>query len=346
MLAGKLPLQYAGAEKSQPLRKPLLISQRQVSPAVQKRGSRGPGIGNMLHARLLRYLDEVARCGSIRKAGANLNVASSAINRQILAFERELKTPIFQRLPHRVILTAAGELIVGHVRETLRAMATTQAQIEELRGLKRGEISIGVVSGLAGTLTPLAISRFRQSRPRVRFRVTLLSGTEIAQRVAEGDIDLGLGFNLQIDKRLKVLASATSRLGAVVRVGHPLAGRRTVRISDCIGYPICAADRTMAIYALLEGAIAQSAIVLEPIVETNSVEVMRRMTEIENCLTFLSKFETLLSPISDGNLVYIPLQAPKLKDEALMLIGGRKSANRNLDSLVETFRNIMFSLAA
>lgn len=102
----------------------------------------------------------------------------------------------------------------------------------------------------------------------------------------------------------------------------------------------------MAICALLEGAIAQSAIVLEPIVETNSVEVMRRMTQIENCVTFLSKFETLLSPISDGNLVYIPLQAPKLKDEALMLIGGRKSANRKLDSLVETFRNIMISLAA
>ena len=41
----------------------------------------------MLHSRLLKYLDEVARLGSIRKAALRLNVASSAINRQILALE-------------------------------------------------------------------------------------------------------------------------------------------------------------------------------------------------------------------------------------------------------------------
>ncbi len=58
----------------------------------------------MLHSRMLRYLDEVARCGSIRQAAERLNVASSAINRQILALEAELGTPIF----HRFAATAAA----------------------------------------------------------------------------------------------------------------------------------------------------------------------------------------------------------------------------------------------
>ena len=53
----------------------------------------------MLHSRLLRYLDEAARLGSIRKAASRLNVASSAINRQILALEEELGVPIFERMP-------------------------------------------------------------------------------------------------------------------------------------------------------------------------------------------------------------------------------------------------------
>jgi DNA-binding transcriptional LysR family regulator len=298
----------------------------------------------MLHGRLLRYLDEVARCGSIRKAGENLNVASSAINRQILALEKELNTPLFHRLPQRVVLTAAGELLIAHVRETLRAMALTQAQIEEMRGLKRGEISVGVISGLAGTLMPLAIERFRKSRPRVKFKVTLLAGTEIVERVAEGEIDLGIGFNLPIGRKLKILASSTSRLGAVVSADHPLAARRFLRISDCVGYPICAADQTMAIHALLEEAVSQLSINLEPIVETNSVELMRRMTSTENCITFLSKFETLLSQQSDGTLIYIPIQSTRLRDETLMLIGGKKTTNRNLDTLVETFRNLMVNL--
>src|SRR5687768_8646043 len=60
------------------------------------------GTRAMLHSRLLKYLDEVARLGSIRKASARLNVASSAINRQILALENELGAPIFERMPRRL----------------------------------------------------------------------------------------------------------------------------------------------------------------------------------------------------------------------------------------------------
>ena len=47
----------------------------------------------MLHHRLLGYLDEVARSGSIRRAATRLNVASSAVNRQILSLEEEMGTP-------------------------------------------------------------------------------------------------------------------------------------------------------------------------------------------------------------------------------------------------------------
>ena len=83
----------------------------------------------MLHSRLLKYLDEVARLGSIRKASARLNVASSAINRQILALENELGTPIFERMPRRLRLTATGEVLIAHVRETLKGHARVESQI-------------------------------------------------------------------------------------------------------------------------------------------------------------------------------------------------------------------------
>lgn len=73
----------------------------------------------MLHSRKLLYIDEIARCGSIRKAAARLNVASSAVNRQILALEDELGVPLFERLPRGLRLTAAGELCVEHTREKI-----------------------------------------------------------------------------------------------------------------------------------------------------------------------------------------------------------------------------------
>src|SRR3979490_1225970 len=89
----------------------------------------------MLHSRLLKYLDEVARVGSIRKASVRLHVASSAINRQILALENEMGAPIFERMPRRLRLTATGEVLIAHVRETLKGHQRVESHIEALKGL-------------------------------------------------------------------------------------------------------------------------------------------------------------------------------------------------------------------
>jgi DNA-binding transcriptional LysR family regulator len=122
----------------------------------------------MLHGRLLNYLDEVARSGSIRKAAERMNVAPSAISRQILTFEEELGTPVFQRRPKKLVLTAAGEVLIRHIRGTLKDLDRVQTQIEELKGLRRGEITVAVMSGLAANLVPRCVVEFQKSNPRVK----------------------------------------------------------------------------------------------------------------------------------------------------------------------------------
>ena len=52
-----------------------------------------------MHAPVLKYFSEVAARGSIRKAADNLNVASSAVNRQVLKLEEELGVLLFERVP-------------------------------------------------------------------------------------------------------------------------------------------------------------------------------------------------------------------------------------------------------
>ena len=62
----------------------------------------------MQNIRFLRYIDAVARSGSIRKAAEQLNVVSSAVNRRILDIEEQIGTPLFERRARGVRLTAAG----------------------------------------------------------------------------------------------------------------------------------------------------------------------------------------------------------------------------------------------
>ena len=68
-----------------------------------------------MHDKLLIYLDEVARQGSIRKAAAVLNVASSSVNRKIISAEQDLGTRLFERIASGVELTDAGAILLEHL---------------------------------------------------------------------------------------------------------------------------------------------------------------------------------------------------------------------------------------
>ena len=52
-----------------------------------------------MHASILRYLDEIANQGSIRKAAKILNISSTSINRQLLNIEAQLGVKLFDRSP-------------------------------------------------------------------------------------------------------------------------------------------------------------------------------------------------------------------------------------------------------
>lgn len=125
----------------------------------------------MLHGRALRYIDEVARQGSIRKAAKTLNVAASAINRYILDLEQELDAPIFERLSRGLKLTSSGEILIAHIRETLKAHETMRVQIKALRGLSRGEVVIATMATLAAGRLADIIAAYRADIPQVSLRI-------------------------------------------------------------------------------------------------------------------------------------------------------------------------------
>ena len=117
----------------------------------------------MLHARRLTYLNEIAKCGSIRRAAEKLNVASSAINRQIIALEEEIGTQIFERLPRGLRLTAAGELYIEHVRETLKNYNKLKARVSGLKTPHTGRFTMVSTVGLTSGPLPEIIAAFLES---------------------------------------------------------------------------------------------------------------------------------------------------------------------------------------
>ncbi len=261
----------------------------------------------MLHSRLLKYLDEVARHGSIRKAAARLNVASSAINRQILALESEIGAPIFERMPRRLRLTSTGEVLIAHVRETLKGHQRVEAQIEAFKGLTRGEVTIATMNGLAAGPLPRFLSRILDQHPRVLLRLRVLPFDQMTNAVLTGEADLALTYNPPNSPGLRIVASHDIAVGAVVSPKHPLTKRQALRLADCVEFPIAVADLSMTIRPAVELAFARANILLQPTIETNSIEFMKKIARSGQAITFLNPVD-VAEEVAAGEIRHLPVQ--------------------------------------
>ncbi|MBL8345759.1 MAG: LysR family transcriptional regulator, partial [Rubrivivax sp.] len=82
-----------------------------------------------------RCFDAVARRGSVRKAAEALHLTAAAVHQQVVNLEAQVGTPLFDRLPKGMQLTAAGEIVLGAVRRMQRDYDQALAQVEGLRTL-------------------------------------------------------------------------------------------------------------------------------------------------------------------------------------------------------------------
>lgn len=259
----------------------------------------------MLHHRLLAYLDEVARSGSIRRAAARLNVASSAINRQILALEEEMGTPLFERLPRGLRPTSSGEILIRHVRDTLREHERMMTRITSLKGLADGDVRIATMATLAAGVLAGVIREFRETHPAIVIRVHVMTIDEIVEALLSGRVDLALAYRMPRNPRLRCIAQFEHRLGAVMAPCHPLGGRYQLTMMQCLPYPLVTADRSMTLREVLERLVPPGG-TLSPAVETNSVELMKRLAQVPPHITFLN-LPDIREEICRGVLSFTPL---------------------------------------
>lgn len=273
----------------------------------------------MLHARLLRYIDEVARRGSIRKAAAHLNVASTAINRQIIAYEEEIGTQIFERLPRQVRPTAAGEILLRHIRMTLKEHDRARAEISALQGLQSGSVTIATFENLAANLMPQVSRNFRRIHPRIQVQVFSVFRQQLAAGLATGEWDIALGYNISAIAGAAVLYQFDTRLGAVVAPDHPIAQEEAVRLSDCARYPIIVGNDTMTIYSIIHDAFAQTSLAFQPAVESNSVSFMKSLARQGEGVTFMTRVD-IVEECGRGELVYVPIRDSVVRTQPLSLI--------------------------
>ncbi len=288
----------------------------------------------MLHSRKLVYINEIVRCGSIRKAAARLNVASSAVNRQILALEEELGAPIFERLPKGLRLTAAGELCVEHIRDVLKNYERLEGRIRGLKTPQAGKVSLVTTVGLASGPLPAILAGFVAEHPRMQIKLRNDGGSTTINPVLTGEVDLGLGFNIPATPGIRTLANFDVPVGVVLPPGHRLArDEGPVDLVEVVQEPLILAQSGTSLRNIIDLALAPLPLLVEPVVETNSSELMKQLVKAGTGLTMLNPLDAV-AECRWGELIFRPLTEAHIRHQPMKLFA---RARAPLDSATSLF---------
>ncbi len=185
-----------------------------------------------MELRQLEYFATVAEEQNFTRAAARLHVAQPGVSAQIRQLERELGQPLLDRSSRVTQLTEAGKAVLPYARAALEAVTQIQHTVDELAGLLRGQVAIGMVVQCASLDLPEVLAGFRDRYPDIDVTLAEDNSDRLVEGVRDGRYDLvfiGLGPDDPDGLELRIVADEP--IVAVVGPDDPLAGEPGVPLS-------------------------------------------------------------------------------------------------------------------
>ncbi|CAI0717516.1 HTH-type transcriptional regulator YofA [Serratia entomophila] len=167
--------------------------------------------------------------GSFAKAAERLGRSTSAVSAHLKKLEQQAGAPILRKVGRGMVMTEAGETLLGYARRLLELNDEAAAAV---RGLDlQGMVRLGLQEDFGETFLPQVLGSFARANPKVRIEARIARNAELIEWVLKGQLDLSLAWNGGLstpfhqalgERQLHWIASANADLTAWQNGGDPL----------------------------------------------------------------------------------------------------------------------------
>jgi len=187
--------------------------------------------------------------------------------------------------------------------------------------------------GLAAGPLPEIIARFQSEHPRVFIHLRNDAGTMTVNPVLSGEVDIGLGFNIQATPGIRTLGNFDIPIGVVLPPGHPLIGPGPISLADVVQERLVLAQQGTSLREVINLAMARLDIPVEPVLETNASEMLKKLVRCGAGLSMLNPLD-VITECRQGELVFRPIAEPHSRHQPMKLFA---RARAPLDSATSLF---------
>ena len=179
----------------------------------------------------LQVFQTVAREHSFSRAAEKLYRTQPAVSISIRKLEEWVGQPLFVRGSGARMLTDAGALLLEYADRMLNLREEIRKGMNDLRGLERGQLALGVNESSIHALLP-ALDRYRRLHPKIHIKVHRVFSRDVPREVLNHHLDIGVISYLPEERDLAAVEFHRDSLVLVVWPGHRLAKRKDVDIKD------------------------------------------------------------------------------------------------------------------
>lgn len=263
-------------------------------------------LARLFHTPSLIYFLMVAETLSMRETARRMNIASSAVARQIGQLEQTLQMPLFLREARRLRLTSAGEILLRHARQLTGPLEAAVSELSLLAGLKTGTVRIATVESVGLTILPGLVAAFGAQYPSLHVDIRMAPATEVIDMVVASEADIGFTFIAAPHRDIEVAIRRDLPIGAVMRADHPLAGETRLTFAACFSHPFAMPRLGLSIRDVMEPFLGQSGPGGRSFVEANSIRMLFELAKTGRYLSFMTPLG-IERELASGEVVFRPI---------------------------------------
>ncbi len=273
----------------------------------------------------LALFHAVAEAGSISTGAQRLHISQPAVSKQIGELESALGVQLFDRLPRGVRLTDAGLVLADYARRMTLVEADAERAIEELRGLKRGRLTVGASTTVGAYLLPQALVRFHQKYPGIELMLEIANTQVIQASLLDGSLEIGFTEGVIETDALEATVFQEDELVAIAPTGHNILSKGGITAREFCREPLIAREKGSGTREVVEAALRRKKIVVQPVMSLGSTEAIKRAVIAGAGVAIVSRLaigvelqSRLLGIVKLRDLsINRPLHQQKLRDRSL-----------------------------
>lgn len=258
----------------------------------------------MIELDRLRIFHAVAKTGSFTRAAEVVHLTQPGISKHIRQMEEYYGVPLFDRLPRKVVLTQAGEVLFEATQEIMGLIAAAEQRIQDLKGLRGGRLHVGASFPIGLYILPGLLAEYRKRYPHIEVQTDIAVSRKIEAKVLANRLDIGLVSSEVNDPGLVAGRFMTDELVVIAPRDHKWSGKARIKAQNLTGETFIMAGREAGTRAIVEKRLKEKGIVLSDVFDFVNAEGVKRAVEAGLGISIQAR-SIVRRELADGSLCAI-----------------------------------------